>query len=83
MLEDKHTLLIVHSLAQAAMIHLYYRFGNDDPASYEKALRAARACVGIIKHIADADFDLLDPIIGVLFLLTLYMRMDSDFLAFF
>jgi hypothetical protein len=64
MLEDKHALLIIHSLANAAMIHLYYRFGNDDQMSYEKALRAARSCVGIIKLIGDADFDFLDPIIG-------------------
>jgi hypothetical protein len=65
MIEDRHTLLVIHSLIHAAMIHLYYRLGNDDPASYDKALRAARSCIGIIKHIADTDFDFLDPIIGV------------------
>lgn len=63
--EDKHTLIVCHSLAQAALIHLYFRFGQDDPVSYDKSLRAARSCVNIIKHITDADFDFLEPIIGV------------------
>lgn len=47
------------------MIHLYYPFGAEDPVSYEKCLQAARFCVSIIKHIADSDYEFLDPIIGV------------------
>lgn len=65
--EDKHTLLVVHTLAQASLIHLYYRSSQSDPAAHEKCLRAARSCVNIIKHLVDGDFDFLDPIIGVRF----------------
>jgi hypothetical protein len=63
--EDKHILIVTHTLAHAAMIHLYHRFAEEDPISYNKRLRAARGCVTIIKHITDGDFDFLDPIIGV------------------
>jgi len=62
--EDKHILIVTHTLAHAAMIHLYHRFAEEDPISYNKRLRAARGCVTIIKHITDGDFDFLDPIIG-------------------
>jgi hypothetical protein len=65
MLHDKHALIVIHSLANAAMIHLCYRFSQEDSVSYEKSLRAARACVVIIKHINDTDFGFLDPMIGV------------------
>jgi hypothetical protein len=75
--EDKHILIVCHSLSQSALIHLYFRFGQDDSASYEKSLRAARSCISIIKHIADADFDFLDPIIGVM-LLAIYICFCSD-----
>ncbi|KAH7912432.1 hypothetical protein BJ138DRAFT_1004480 [Hygrophoropsis aurantiaca] len=61
---DKHAFLTTHTLAHAAMIHLYYPLGQDDPVSYDKCLTAARCCVSIIKHIADTDYDFLDPIVG-------------------
>jgi hypothetical protein len=62
--ETKHASVVIHSLANAAMIHLYFRFSQDDSIAYDKALRAARACVNVINYIADNDFDFLDPIIG-------------------
>ncbi|OJA14047.1 hypothetical protein AZE42_05218 [Rhizopogon vesiculosus] len=62
--DQKHTYIAIHTLAHAAMIHLYFPFGAEDPVSYEKCLRAARFCVSIIKHIADSDYEFLDPIIG-------------------
>ncbi|TFY82400.1 hypothetical protein EWM64_g1612 [Hericium alpestre] len=61
---DKHALIVIHTLAQAALIRLHYRFGETDPMRHEKCLQAARACVFIIRHIGDADYDYLDPIIG-------------------
>ena len=61
----KHAFLTNHTLAHAAIIHLYYPFGTEDPASYEKCLRAARSIVTVIKHLSEVDFDFLDPIIGV------------------
>jgi hypothetical protein len=61
---DKHTLIVIHTLTHAAMVHLYSRFAPDDPISYEKCLLSARSVVAIIKHIADADLVFLDPIIG-------------------
>jgi hypothetical protein len=63
--DQKHAYIAIHTLAHAAMINLYYPFGAEDPVSYEKCLRAARFCVSIIKHIADSDYEFLDPIIGV------------------
>jgi hypothetical protein len=64
---DKYALIVVHTLAHASMIHLYSRFARDDPISQDKCVRSARSSVAVIKHIADADFILLDPIIGVSF----------------
>jgi hypothetical protein len=61
---DKHALIIIHTLTHAAMIHLYSRFAQDDPISYNKCLRSARASVAIIKHITDSDLVFLDPMIG-------------------
>ncbi|KIM78836.1 hypothetical protein PILCRDRAFT_576092 [Piloderma croceum F 1598] len=62
--QNKHAFLTNHTLAHAAIIHLYYPFGTEDPTSYEKCLRAARSIVTVIKHISEVDFDFLDPIIG-------------------
>ncbi|EGO00414.1 hypothetical protein SERLA73DRAFT_73137 [Serpula lacrymans var. lacrymans S7.3] len=62
--DDKHAFLVIHTLAHAAMIHLYYSFGHDDPVSYGKCLQAARSCVSVIKHIAEPDYEFLDPIMG-------------------
>ena len=63
--EQKHAFLTNHTLAHAAVVHLYYPFGTEDPTSYQKCLRAARAIVTIIKHLSEVDFEFLDPIIGV------------------
>lgn len=63
-IEDKPIIIVSHTLAHAAVIHLYQRFSQDDPVAYDKCSRAASACVAIIKHIGDRDYDYLDPIIG-------------------
>lgn len=63
--DDKHAYIAIHTLAHVAIIRLYYPFGHEDPVAYEKCLQAARCCVSIIKHIAEADYDFLDPILGV------------------
>ena len=55
--DDKYTLVSVHSLANAAMIHLYNRLGQDDPTLYDKSLGAAHACVHVIKYISNHDFN--------------------------
>ncbi|KAG2365372.1 hypothetical protein BDR07DRAFT_1374335 [Suillus spraguei] len=62
--ERAHHLASTWDQPHAAMINLYYPFGAEDPVSYSKCLRAARCLVSIVKHIADADYDFLDPIIG-------------------
>ncbi|KAG8214184.1 hypothetical protein J3R82DRAFT_10973 [Butyriboletus roseoflavus] len=62
--DDKHAYIAIHTLAHVAIIHLYYPFGHEDPAAYEKCLQAARCCVSIIKHLAEADYNFLDPILG-------------------
>ncbi|KAL0067387.1 hypothetical protein AAF712_005616 [Marasmius tenuissimus] len=61
---EKQTLIIVHTLVQAALIHLYQRFAPRDALAYEKCSQAAKACVEIIGYLADQDYDFLDPIIG-------------------
>ncbi|EIM82869.1 uncharacterized protein STEHIDRAFT_124203 [Stereum hirsutum FP-91666 SS1] len=61
---DKHSLIVVHTLVQAAIIRLHYRSGEDDHLRHEKCMRAARTCLFIIRHIGDSDYDFLDPIIG-------------------
>lgn len=62
--EDKHTLLVAHTLAHTASIQLYRPFAQDDGVGFEKCSRSARACVSVIKHITERDFNFLDPIIG-------------------
>jgi hypothetical protein len=65
--EEKYTLIVVHTLIQVSILHLYQRFAQDDPVTYEKCSAAAKACVAITKYISDQDYDYLDPIIGVSF----------------
>ncbi|KAJ6594581.1 hypothetical protein B0H19DRAFT_65665 [Mycena capillaripes] len=62
--EDRPILIAVHTLAQAAIINLHQRLAPDDPVSYDKCSRAARACGAIITHITEPDFVFLDPILG-------------------
>lgn len=65
--EDRPILVATHTLAHAAMIHLYQPFASDDPVSYDKCSQAARACGEVITQIMDSDFAFLDPILGVSF----------------
>ncbi|KAG6850977.1 hypothetical protein H0H93_005846 [Arthromyces matolae] len=63
-LENKHTLIIAHTLAHTASIQLYRPLSQDDPVVFNKCSRSARACVAVIKHISERDYNFLDPIIG-------------------
>ncbi|KAG6866776.1 hypothetical protein C0991_011435 [Blastosporella zonata] len=63
-LEDKHTLIVAHTLAHTASIQLYRPLAQDDPIVLDKCSRSARACVAVVKHISDRDYNYLDPIIG-------------------
>lgn len=63
--EDKYALIVIHSLAHASMIRLHAPFMRDDGVSREKAIRAARSLIHVTKLITDADFEFLDPVIGV------------------
>ncbi|KAI0058127.1 hypothetical protein BV25DRAFT_1912800 [Artomyces pyxidatus] len=58
---DKHCLVLVHTLAQAAIIRLHYSFGENDAARHEKCMHAARACLFILRHVSEADLEFLDP----------------------
>lgn len=62
--DDKYSLFVIHSLAHASMITLHQPFMTDQ-ISRESTLRAARSVTVVAKHISDADFDYLDPLIGV------------------
>lgn len=63
--EDKCLLIVAHTLAHGAVIRLHRQFAQEDSTSFNKCSRAARACLSVIKHIADQDFDFLDPIVAV------------------
>ena len=65
MLDDKYSWYTIHSLAHTAMIRLHQPFIQDDQHSRDMSIRAARAVTVVTKHIADADYDYLDPVIGV------------------
>ena len=63
--DDKFALIVIHTLAHAALISLHFPFMRDNNVSRQKCLRSARSVILVIKHIAEADFDYLDPILGV------------------
>jgi len=62
---DKHNLVVVHTLAQAALIRLYYLRGEVDQLWSEKCLHAARGMLLVIGQVSDMDIEFLDPIVGV------------------
>lgn len=62
--EERHSLIMAHTLAHSATIHLHRSFALDDAISFDKSSRASRACISVIKHISDRDFAFLEPIIG-------------------
>lgn len=62
---DRHNLIVVHTLAQAALIRLYYLRGEVDQLWNEKCLLAAREMLLAIGQVADMDLEFLDPIVGV------------------
>ncbi|KAJ3842829.1 hypothetical protein F5878DRAFT_529047 [Lentinula raphanica] len=62
--DEKHTLIVVHTLIQVSVLQLYQRFAQNDPVIYDKCSAAARACVAITKYITEQDYDYLEPIIG-------------------
>ncbi len=63
--DDKYALIVIHSLAHASMIRLHAPFMLDDTGSRDKCLRAARSLIHVTKLITDADFEFLDPVVGV------------------
>jgi hypothetical protein len=62
---DRHNLIVVHTLAQAALIRLYYLRGEVDQLWSEKCLLAARGMLLVIGQVSDVDLEFLDPIVGV------------------
>jgi hypothetical protein len=62
---DRHNLIVVHTLAQAALIRLYYLRAQVDQLWNEKCLLAARGMLLVIGQVSDMDIEFLDPIVGV------------------
>jgi hypothetical protein len=62
--EERHTLILTHTLAHCAMIYLHRPFALDNPISFEKSSQAARASVTVIAHLTERDYTFLEPIIG-------------------
>jgi hypothetical protein len=62
---DKHNLVVVHTLAQAALIRLFYLRAEVDQLWNEKCVLAARGMLLVIGQVSDMDIEFLDPIVGV------------------
>jgi hypothetical protein len=62
---DKHNMIVVHTLAQAALIRLFYLRAEVDQLWSEKCILAARGMLLIISQVSDMDIEFLDPIVGV------------------
>lgn len=62
---DRHNLVVVHTLVQAALIRLYYLRGEVDRLWNEKCLHAARGMLLVIGQVTEMDIEFLDPIVGV------------------
>jgi hypothetical protein len=62
---DKHNLIVVHTLAQAALIRLFYLRAEVDQLWNEKCVLAARGMLLVIGQVSDMDLEFLDPIVGV------------------
>jgi hypothetical protein len=63
--EEKQSLIMAHTLANCAMIHLHRASAHDNTVSFEKCSHAARACVTVMKQINDQDYPFLDPVLAV------------------
>jgi len=61
---DRHNLVVVHTLVQAALIRLYYPRGEVDRLWNEKCLHAARGMLLVIGQVTEMDIEFLDPIVG-------------------
>jgi len=75
LIEEKHSLIVAHTLAQAAILILHRHFAAENPVSAEKCAQASRICVSMIKSLGEKEFSFLDPIVGVSWLswLRLYL----------
>src|SRR6266702_490454 len=62
---DKHNMIVVHTIAQAALIRLFYLRSAVDKLWSEKCMHAARGMLLIIGQVSDMDIEFLDPIVGV------------------
>jgi hypothetical protein len=64
--EMKLSLVASHTLAHASLIRLNFRFDeSSSPVAHEKCVRAARACVNVIRHLSEPEYAFLDPILAV------------------
>lgn len=63
--EERQSLILAHTLANYALIHLHHATAHDNSVSFAKCSRAARACVNVMKQINDQDYPFLDPILAV------------------
>ncbi|KAF9531595.1 hypothetical protein CPB83DRAFT_848430 [Crepidotus variabilis] len=62
--QERHSLIMAHTLANCATIHLHRPFSLENASSYEKCSQVSRICVSVIRQIAERDFSFLEPIIG-------------------
>lgn len=58
------TVLVIHSLAQVALIQLHHTFANKDVSAHDKCLEAAGVVLNLIPMMDEGDYAYLDPIMG-------------------
>lgn len=63
--EERQNLILAHTLANCAMIHLHRASPHGSSVSFEKCPHAARTCVNVMKQIVDQDYPFLDPVLAV------------------
>ncbi|KZT33246.1 hypothetical protein SISSUDRAFT_1066298 [Sistotremastrum suecicum HHB10207 ss-3] len=63
-------LVTVHTMVHTTLLHLYHPFANTDGNVRENRLTEARLILGIINGIELRQFEILDPLLGTMWLST-------------
>ena len=77
--EERQSLILAHTLANYAMIHLHHATAHDNSVSFAKCSRAARACVSVMKQINDQDYPFLDPVLAVSLTTYLHHELSTEY----
>ncbi|XP_006461060.1 hypothetical protein AGABI2DRAFT_192596 [Agaricus bisporus var. bisporus H97] len=62
--EERQSLILAHTLANCAVLHLHRASAHGDSVSFEKCSHAVRACVNVMRQITEQDYPFLDPVLA-------------------